>query len=161
MAKIAIDVALFPPEGVMNKAVSLNQSNGPKFELNKSDRRPHITLSQAVINEGDLDEATSRLKDTAKNFRPLKLSAKIVSSPDSFFGVSPTEDILALHQAVMDKLEDLVALAKKFKMSFQERAKLAMERLSKQPPTTLEQMRAQALWLKTTQNSTKNRKRRR
>ena len=32
--------------------------------------------------------------------------------------------------------------------SFQERAMLAMEELSKQPPVTLEEARAQALWIR-------------
>ena len=35
------------------------------------------------------------------------------------------------------------------KISFQERAKVAKKLLSKQLPITLEQARAQALWLKT------------
>lgn len=35
-----------------------------------------------------------------------------------------------------------------YKMSFQERAKLSMEQLSKQSPVTLEEARAQAEWLK-------------
>jgi hypothetical protein len=36
----------------------------------------------------------------------------------------------------------------KYNVSFQERAKLGMELLSKQPSTTLQEARAQALWLK-------------
>ena len=35
-----------------------------------------------------------------------------------------------------------------YKISFQERAKLSMEQLSKQSPVTLEEARAQAKWLK-------------
>ena len=35
-----------------------------------------------------------------------------------------------------------------YKLSFAERAKLAMEILSKQPPITLEEARAQVEWLK-------------
>ena len=35
-----------------------------------------------------------------------------------------------------------------YKLSFAERAKLAMEILSKQPPVTLEEARAQVEWLK-------------
>lgn len=34
-----------------------------------------------------------------------------------------------------------------YKISFKERAKIAMEQLAKQPPVTLEQARAQAKWL--------------
>jgi len=109
MAKIAVDVALLPPEEVMDVAVSLNQKYNPKFELSKNDRRPHITLSQAVLNSSDLEKASSRLEKLAKKFKPLTLTAKIVNDPDSFFRVSPTEEILALHRAIMDSLEDLVS----------------------------------------------------
>jgi hypothetical protein len=35
-----------------------------------------------------------------------------------------------------------------YKISFQERAKLSMEQISKQPAVTLEEARAQAEWLK-------------
>jgi hypothetical protein len=46
-----------------------------------------------------------------------------------------------------------------YSISFQERAKLGMEQLSGQSPVTLEEARAQALWLK--RISTSNAKKRR
>lgn len=46
-----------------------------------------------------------------------------------------------------------------YKLSFAERAKLAMEILSKQPPVTLEEAKAQAEWLKRT-SRTKEKKQR-
>lgn len=39
-----------------------------------------------------------------------------------------------------------------YNISFQQRAALAMMRLSKQPPVTLEEARAQAQWLKKNTN---------
>ncbi|WP_314206401.1 hypothetical protein [Capnocytophaga bilenii] len=45
------------------------------------------------------------------------------------------------------------------KMSFAERAKLSMELISKQPPITLEEARAQAQWLKRVSVSKKKKKR--
>ena len=44
-------------------------------------------------------------------------------------------------------------------MSFAERAKLSMELISKQPPITLEEARAQAQWLKRVSVSKKKKKR--
>ena len=41
----------------------------------------------------------------------------------------------------------------KYKMSFQERAKLGMEQISKQPLITLEHAKKQALWIKQTSTS--------
>lgn len=45
-------------------------------------------------------------------------------------------------------------------MSFAERAKLSMELISKQPPITLEEARAQAQWLKRVSVSKKKKKER-
>ena len=42
-----------------------------------------------------------------------------------------------------------------YNISFKEREKIAKELLSKQLPVSLEQMRAQALWLKTMSNTNK------
>ena len=55
--------------------------------------------------------------------------------------------------------EDGSATGMRPNMSFQERAKLGMELLAKQPPVTLEQARAQVLWLKK-QSNAKNKKKR-
>jgi hypothetical protein len=41
----------------------------------------------------------------------------------------------------------------KYNMSFQERAQLGMEQIFKQPLTTLEKARNQALWVKQTSTS--------
>ena len=46
-----------------------------------------------------------------------------------------------------------------YNISFKERAKIATELLSKQLPVTLEQMRTQALWLKTISNTNKKKQR--
>lgn len=45
----------------------------------------------------------------------------------------------------------------KYDISFEERAKLSMEQLSKQQPVTLAEAKAQAKWLKTSSTS-KNKK---
>ncbi|MBW4362548.1 hypothetical protein [Flavobacterium taihuense] len=46
-----------------------------------------------------------------------------------------------------------------YKISFHERAKLSMEQISKQPPVTLEEARAQAEWLKNISISSDKKKR--
>lgn len=46
-----------------------------------------------------------------------------------------------------------------YKISFQERNKLAKELLSKQSSTTLEEAKQQVLWLKQISNSKKNKQR--
>jgi hypothetical protein len=46
-----------------------------------------------------------------------------------------------------------------YAMSFQERAKLGMEQLSKQPPVSLKEAREQVKWLKS-KSTTKNKRQR-
>jgi len=46
-----------------------------------------------------------------------------------------------------------------YKISFKERAKLAMEQLAKQRPVTLEQARAQAKWLSESSKSKQKKQR--
>lgn len=45
------------------------------------------------------------------------------------------------------------------KLTFKERAEIAMEQLAKQPPVTLEQARAQAKWLSEVSKSKEKKKR--
>jgi hypothetical protein len=109
MSKIAIDIALLPPKHVMDKVIYFNQTYGPKVGLNETDRLPHITLSQAIIEDADLEEAKIRLAEISKKFKAMDLEAKIVNEPDSFFRVSTRDRLLKLHEAVMKALEDLVS----------------------------------------------------
>lgn len=46
-----------------------------------------------------------------------------------------------------------------YKLTFQERAKIGMEKLAKQEPVTLEEARAQAKWLKELSTSKEKKKR--
>ena len=109
MTKIAFDVALLPPEKVMDAAITLNQKYGPMFNLNKKDRLPHITLSQAVMDKTDLDKAIPKLGEIAGRFHPLRLKAEIVNEPATFLRVVMTKPLKELHEAVMDELEELVS----------------------------------------------------
>ena len=109
MAKIAIDVALLPPEEVMDTAIEFNQKSDPKFELSKTDRRPHITLSQAVIDEADFDEVRSSLEEIASKFQPLNLEAEITNDPATFLRIALTKPLADLHQAIMKGIDKLVS----------------------------------------------------
>jgi hypothetical protein len=109
MSKIAVDIALLPPKDVMDKVIYLNRTFGPKVELNEIDRLPHITLSQTIIEDVDLEEAKARLTELAKKFSAMDLEAKVVNDPDSFFRITPRDGVLKLHEAVMKALEDLVS----------------------------------------------------
>ena len=104
--KLAIDIALLPPDKVMEVAIAINQQYGPEFNLNKTDCLPHITLSQAIINKKDLPEAVSRLRLIASSFKPLKLKARLVTN---FIEPYENERLNSLHKTVMGEFEDLVS----------------------------------------------------
>ncbi len=106
--RIAIDVALLPPDDFMDKAIAINRQYGPRFLLNKSNRLPHLTLSQAIIKKVALDEAISRLRQVASEFAPIKLQAKIVEDRAIFFRVPKNKILGRLHKKIMDSFEDLV-----------------------------------------------------
>src|SRR3972149_1550342 len=104
--KLAIDIALLPPDKVMEVAIAINQQYGPEFNLNKTGCLPHITLSQAIINKKDLPEAVSRLKLIASSFQPLKLRARLVPN---LIEPYKNEELNNLHKTIMEKFEDLVS----------------------------------------------------
>ena len=103
---LAIDIALLPPDEVMDTAIAINKRHGPEFNLNKTDCLPHITLSQAIINKKDLPEAVSRLKLIASSFKPLELKARFVTN---FIEPYKNEKLNNLHKTVMGEFEDLVS----------------------------------------------------
>ena len=111
MAKIAVDVALLPPENIMDIAIELNQKSDPYCELNKVDNFPHITLAMGVIDEEQINLVNEKLKQIASRFNALDLELGEVYSivkPDgtkSFaFHIKITDELRRLHEIVMKEL---------------------------------------------------------
>ncbi len=109
MDKLAIDIALLPPDAVMDKAIQINKRFEPSFNLNKNDRLPHITILQAIINKENLSQAKAKLKEIALQFSPLKLKASPVNEPSPMLEVSKTKDLNDLHHQIMDKYSNLIS----------------------------------------------------
>ena len=107
--KLAIDIALLPPDDVMDLAIDVNRTHGPEFHLNKADRLPHITLSQAIYEQDDLDEIVARLKKIAANFKPIRMKGKFVNHPAILIEVEINQELQKLHQKIMDEFKDLAS----------------------------------------------------
>lgn len=107
--KLAIDIALLPPEEIMDEVIKINKRFGPIFYLNKTNRLPHITLSQAVIKTADMTKAKKKLKEIAVNFRLLSLKAALVDKPEVMLEVSNTGELKSLHKIIMDEFSNLVS----------------------------------------------------
>jgi hypothetical protein len=104
MDKAAIDVALLPPDSVMDEVIKLNQTHNPIVNLNKTNRLPHITLVQAVVDISNLDEIKNKINNLAKSLERLNLTAKLVHNPD-FYRIPREESILSLHEKAMEIVE--------------------------------------------------------
>jgi len=117
MPKIAVDIALLPPESILDVCIEINKKGGKKMivNLNKKDNLPHITLAMGVMDEKDLPVASENLQQISKNFFPLNLELTkfyckkypldFVGYRESYgFEVGRTDELFNLHQTVMSGL---------------------------------------------------------
>jgi|SRR3989338_11615920 len=107
--KIAIDIALLPPDEVMDEAIKLNRQFESRFILNNTDHLPHVTLLQAILKLEYLPEAKARLMKIGANFAPLKLRVFVVNKPSAMFEVARTKQLDNLHNKVMAEFKDIVS----------------------------------------------------
>jgi hypothetical protein len=109
---IAIDILLQPDSVMLDRATAINQQlrqNFPKGYSLDASHRPHVTLAQRYVRNGDLDKvyaAVGKALDGV-NVTSLKLQAfKYYYIPDGPLGlqgivVKPTPELLKLQQAVV------------------------------------------------------------
>ncbi|MGA3150466.1 MAG: hypothetical protein ABSD10_02545 [Candidatus Saccharimonadales bacterium] len=105
---LAIDIALLPPDEVMDTVIAINKSHKPDFLLNKTSRLPHITLCQATIKNRDIPKLALLLEEIASRHNPLILKAKLVNTPYRYFKIDRTKDIDNLHDQVMASSKNLI-----------------------------------------------------
>lgn len=116
MSMIAIDIALLPPDDVMDICVDLcakypDQSGRPG--LNKTDNLPHISLFMGMVEESKFRELSEQLAELVAASTPIHTSlARMTSvpSPDQedatyFFEIENTPALYALHETLVDNLE--------------------------------------------------------
>ena len=108
--KIAIDIALIPPQPIIDLVAQINVQARDRGE---TDRRidgvqymPHMTILMGTIDETRLSEASKHLAEIAKRHAPLLLTM------DHFdreaLAIDNTEAIRALHEDVMAHINPLV-----------------------------------------------------
>lgn len=110
---IAIDVAVLPPEEIMQAAIALNHAlpDQPKqMHLAREQRLPHITLLQAAVDKKTLPEIQAQLEQIAGSFGPLSLQARLVSDNGwIYLKLQRTRQLLDLHKNVIEKIDRLVS----------------------------------------------------
>ena len=114
MAQLAINVALLPPDEVMDICIVINKNDPEAFlNLNKHDCLPHITLVMAIIEEGDLPKIQDKIEKIAQEFVPLELEltdiySKTLPNGKNFFSlkVRLTEELKRLHIKILKTVKE-------------------------------------------------------
>ena len=105
MSKIAIDIALLPPEEIMDKAIEINnQLAGDLIKLNKKSCLPHISLCMGVAKEENLLKIKEVINEIEKDFSELSLTVSKINDEHICFEIKNNEDLQKLHEAIMTKL---------------------------------------------------------
>lgn len=121
MSKLAIDIALIPPEEILDICVAINQKPGAGTlsSLNKIDNLPHITLAMAVVERNQLPEVGKRVKRLITGVSPLKLAITelrkqvLPNGKDHCYcvvkpvGAIPESRLRGLHTAIMEQIMPL------------------------------------------------------
>ncbi|HUW20350.1 MAG TPA: 2'-5' RNA ligase family protein [Sedimentisphaerales bacterium] len=115
MGKKAVDVVLLPDEAMTNKAIEANgelvRQCGEKIVLNKQTCLPHISLAMGCIDERDIPEIKKVVEQIAEKTSLSRLtvigirtSTSSVGEEISVFELQKTQELQALHEAIMERL---------------------------------------------------------
>ncbi|MDP3742635.1 MAG: 2'-5' RNA ligase family protein [Candidatus Micrarchaeota archaeon] len=112
MTKVAVDVALIPPEWVMDKAIEINKRMVEEYngvlKLGKADFLPHLTLAMGVMDETDLENVAVKLAEITKHFNPLELRVTGIRNDEvhncALFEIAKTPQLQKLHLEIMASL---------------------------------------------------------
>ncbi len=111
--RLAIDIALLPPDNIMDKAIAINKQlikqYSPKIVLNKYNCFAHITLSQCVIEAEKLDQVALILKKITTGFVPLKLKGRLDKEHNPWFKIENTKLLQKLHKKIMEETKKLTS----------------------------------------------------
>jgi len=106
MAKIAIDIALLPPEEIMDKAIEINRSfESDPIRLNKKNCLPHISLFMGVVDEEELGRVSEIVERVASGFSALDLEISKLGNERCWFDIKKSSELQKLHERVMADLD--------------------------------------------------------
>lgn len=109
---LAIDVALLPPDDVMQRAIDINTSLDLEgFKGLRLDARhvPHITLTQQFVGSARMDDVCRVVAETAQRHEAMRLRVPGAgrSNDTVWMTIDRTPELLALHRALMEALEPI------------------------------------------------------
>lgn len=106
MSKIALDIALLPPNEVLD--ICLNLSNKAfergeiKFKKSKTERIPHISILMGCFNDTDLKNLFSEVKNISLNQKIIEL--EIVKNNTYSLQIKKTIEIENLQKKLINNL---------------------------------------------------------
>jgi 2'-5' RNA ligase len=102
MTKIAVDIAILPPEEIMEMAIALNREMGDEsLVLDKESCLPHITLCMGVLREEELPKVREAVAGVAREFDPIRLRIEALNGEYLEFLIGHSQELQRLHEAIM------------------------------------------------------------
>lgn len=114
--KLAIDVAILPPEDVMEKLININRQAAAKNfawgPLAKDDFLPHLSLAMGGIEHDNLETVRSIIEEIARKFSPIPIELNelyYVETPDDakMYGLRAKNipPLQQLHENLVNELQ--------------------------------------------------------
>ncbi len=111
MAKIAVDIALIPPEAILDQAIAVNKTlrcENQIIFLDKENCLPHITLAMGVMDAEKIHALAIQLVGLADQFPAVQIQQEKIKVSEVAIGVASgmyfqkTPNLQALHEAIMN-----------------------------------------------------------
>lgn len=115
MPAIAVDIALLPPQEIMDQAIAVNKTllrtNKEIIVLDKSQCLPHVSLAMGFIEDKNIPAIRQIMKEVAQEFSTLDLEIVRTSTtptpegdPVSQFDIENNKELQKLHKTIMLKV---------------------------------------------------------
>lgn len=116
MAQIAVDVVLLPSDEMMDIAIEANKGllkqTTDNIVLNKENCLPHLSLAMGAVDESDIEDIESILKEIKRKFSlglfiatGFSISTDLLNNTISVLQIERTDELQSLHETVMLKLK--------------------------------------------------------
>lgn len=120
MTKLAVDIALIPPQDIIDIAIKGNQTIPPNPSLVRLGEKscvPHISLCMGVVKQHDIKLVQEIVSDIARNSKPLllaltklhflkKSTGEIIASE---WSVGNTLKLQKLHETCMSRFAKMLS----------------------------------------------------
>lgn len=108
---VAIDIAIIPPESIINLAIDLSsQLNAENVKLNKTNQLPHISLLMGGALESQIDEIKNRLAKISSRFTQIPIAINEIKTSSKYTGlhIQRTSELLALQDCLVAEIMPLL-----------------------------------------------------